>query len=740
MAAKLPASMTVDAQPCAFTFPPRHTALLLLDQSRSSGTIANEGTPGVYAKSVKSTNQLQDLFRSAGLHVIHTRVGTHPYDFPQQSDPEFRTQQDANDFDFDSSLEDDEGEDSKGGIKLESINAEVVVNYAGSGPFWGTTLMEKLRARALTHLVVGGSSTVQGLISTVQEARDRGFQCCTIEEAITSSLLDAEDRKKLTSLGYVTSLESFANILSPYSVDFDSLDENSLVWDGDLSISSLSAAYRRGLSLHEVINTIYSRIEAYHKIDPAVWIYLEPKESVLQAARNLGLRFPDRRKLPYLFGIPISVKDSIDISHLPTTTACPPLSTIPTTSAPIYELVIDHGALFIGKTNMEQLATGMTGCRSPFGTPHSVYSPHYIAGGSSSGSAVSVGASLVSFSLGSDTAGSGRVPAAFNGIVGFKPTKGTVSARGITPACASMDCVALLTRNVEDARTVWHVVEGFDEEDVHAKPWPHLPPSLVPAVGVDNFVAQFRFNFGIPPPKALAVCSAVYRRMFDKAVQTMQSIGGVLTSIDWTPFEKAGKLLYEGTFVLERLAGLPDGWLEENREHLHPVTREVFEGVSRRGSSAVEVFRDLHAMQRYTRQTHKTFSPDNPNGISILLVPTIPTHWTIDQVNASPIQTNTVLGDFAHFGNVLDLVAVALPAGVFPKAEMEGRAGGDCRSVEGTEVEKNGVSVHDGGGVREGEEVLPFGVTLLGGTRQDAEVLELARRFEERCPGTHPRS
>lgn len=251
---------------------------------------------------------------------------------------------------------------------------------------------------------------------------------------------------------------------------------------------------------------------------------------------------------------------------------------------------MEQGALFVGKTNLDQLATGLTGARSPYGIPRSVFNSDYISGGSSSGSCVSVGAQLVSFSLATDTAGSGRAPAAFNGVVGYKPTRGLISARGVTPACLSLDCVALIARNVSDARTVWQICEAYDDEDRYAR------IDFPPEAPVHSLGSQANsFNFGIPPPEALSVCSPVYRRKFNEAVKLLQSLGGTLRPVDWAPFESAGQLLYDGTLVSERIAGLPDGWFDKYREHLHPVIREVFEKVLARQSTAVDAYRDMQA-------------------------------------------------------------------------------------------------------------------------------------------------
>ena len=401
--------------------------------------------------------------------------------------------------------------------------------------------------------------------------------------------------------GFVAHLQPVVDALLPYQGDLSaSVDRDSTppqtppAWNGDLRIDALAASYRTGLSPVKVMDELYDRILAYEKVDPAVWIHLLSREHILAAAEDLGRRFPDRRDLPPLFGIPFSVKDSIDVAGVPTTTACPPLASTPTASAVVFQKVYDQGAVFMGKANLDQLATGLTGCRSPYGIPRSVFSKEHISGGSSSGSAVSVGAKLVSFSLATDTAGSGRVPALFNGVVGFKPTRGTVSFQGVTPACLSLDCCSFVAQSVEDVRQVWQVCEGYDSRDRYAKSTP------ANSRHVDSIGAQASaFKFGIPPSEALAACSVAYRRLFNDAVQTLQSIGGQLVETDWTPFEKAGRLLYDGTFVSERLASLPDGWLENNRRHLEPVIVEIFEKVVQRNSTAVQAYRDLQAKALY---------------------------------------------------------------------------------------------------------------------------------------------
>ncbi len=504
--------------------------------------------------------------------------------------------------------------------------------------------------------------------------------------------------------GFVANLEPLVDVLSPYAptptaIGSTTPPQTPPAFDGDLGIAALQKAYKAGLSPLTVVEAVFDRIEKYQKLDPAVWILLETKESALERARDLSNRWPDRRRLPPLFGVPFSVKDSIDIVGLPTTTACPPLAHVPSKSAPAYDHVLEQGAVYVGKTNLDQLATGLTGCRSPYGIPRSVFNHDYISGGSSSGNCVSVGAGLCSFSLATDTAGSGRVPSGFNGVVGYKPTRGLISAQGVTPACLSLDCVAIVAGNVHDARTVWNLCNEFDAEDRYAKSVAPIQRHVNPTGPQAK-----SFKFGIPPPEALSICNPVYRRKFNEVVQGLQAMGGHLMPIDWSPLEKAGKLLYDGTFVSERLASLPDDWLEKNGEHLHPVIKEIFDKVVARQSTAVQAYRDLQAKALYTRQTEKVFAYSS-SGVDVVVVPTAPTHWTVEAVLADPIAKNSILGEFTHFGNVLDLCAVAVPAGTYPVSEVQSNS-----TDQGS---------------------LPFSVTFLGGSMMDAETLEIARRFED---------
>lgn len=282
-------------------------------------------------------------------------------------------------------------------------------------------------------------------------------------------------------------------------------------------------------------------------------------------------------------------------------------------------------------------------------------------------------------------------------MVGFKPTRGLVSFEGITPACLSLDCVAFTAKNVEDARTLWQVCEGFDPKDRYAR-------DTFPVERHVNSLGSQRdaFRFGIPPPEVLEICSPTYRKLFNKAVQRLQDIGGILCPVDWTPFQKAGDLLYSGTFVSERLASLPDDFFHKNRQHLHPVIVELFEKVVARQSTAVQVFRELQAKALYTRQATAHFASADTVGIDVLVVPTTTEHPTIAEMLEDPINLNAKLGTFTHFANVLDLTGIAVPSGFYSEDEA---------------------------GL--GSPGLPFSITLLGARCTDSEVLRIASRYEE---------
>ncbi|KAK4939424.1 hypothetical protein LTR10_020321 [Elasticomyces elasticus] len=712
-----PGVLTIEAKPYPFTFPLKSTALLVIDMQRDFilpggfGDIQGGNLEAVQA-SIAPTKALLQACRNAGVHIFHTREGQVPSLADCPSSKLIRqAAAPGNSQHF--KVIGDKGEMGRLLVRgeyghdivdeLQPLPSEVVIDKPGKGSFWNTPILHKLKAQGITHLLVSGVTTECCFSTTIREANDRGFEAVGIVES-TAGYNPSFKTASLDMLswsqglfGFVANLGPVLDALAPWQKESSGVStppQTPPIWDGKLAIAELRSSYREGVSPLVVVNELFDRIEKYDAVDAAVWIKRQSREDVLMVVEQLVQHFPDRNALPPLFGIPFTVKDSIDVQGIETTTACPPLAFVATKSAACYQKVIDAGAIYLGKVNLDQLATGLSGCRSPYGITHSVYSKDHVSGGSSSGSCVSVGAELATFSLATDTAGSGRVPAGFNNVVGYKPTRGLVSFEGITPACLSLDCIAFSTKTVEDARTLWQVCEGFDLNDRYAR-------DTFPAERHVNSLGKQReaFRFAIPPPEILEVCSPIYRRLFNEAVQRLQSIGGILCPVDWTPFQKAGDLLYSGTFVSERLASFPENFIDKNREHLHPVIKELFEQVIARQSTAVQVFRELQAKALYTRQATAQFASADTVGIDVMIVPTTTEHPTIAAMLEDPIKLNAKLGTFTHFANVLDMNGIAVPSGFY----LADEAGSQ----------------------------LPFSITLLGARCTDSEVLRIASTYQQ---------
>lgn len=412
-----------------------------------------------------------------------------------------------------------------------------------------------------------------------------------------------------------------------------------------LEMSQLSSRYRDGdLTPTEVIEGILQRIAT--RGEDHTWISVFAAEELLARARALQQQGPQSYPL---YGIPFAIKDNIDIADFPTTAACPAFAYIPTTSAPVVTQLQQAGAIAIGKTNMDQFATGLVGTRSPYGAVHNPFNPAYIAGGSSSGSAVAVAAGLVSFALGTDTAGSGRVPAAFNNIVGLKPTRGMLSTRGVVPACRSLDCVSIFALCAQNARAVLTVAKGFDPHDPFSRPagdscLPHDAPRLQ------------SLRFGVPRTSQRVFCGdASASQLFDQSIQRLQAIGGEIEEIDVTPFSETARLLYEGPWVAERYVAIRS-LLDQHPEALHPVTRDIIKaGATPSAADAFAAYYRLKALRRMTSTVWE--------GVDFLVTPTAPTIFTIAQVESDPLRLNTQLGTYTNFMNLLDLSGIAVPAG-----------------------------------------------------------------------------
>ncbi|CAN8105065.1 unnamed protein product [Discula destructiva] len=541
----------------------------------------------------------------------------------------------------------------------------------------------------------------------MRECNDRGFECCVLEDCtagfepslVTSSLDNLSTHNGL--FGYVSSSSDFFGAINSIKPAIsESLSPPDLV-DRIPTIGQLRGQYKsRAVRPAQIINFIYDQIERYNLIDPAVWISVQSREQCIKAAVALETRYADK-PIPPLFGIPFSVKDTIDVAGMPTTAACPQYAYTAETNAVAVQLILEAGGIFIGKVNHDQLATGLSGCRSPYGTPHSVYSRSHISGGSSSGSAVSVAASLVSFSLATDTAGSGRVPAALNGVIGLKPTKGTVSARGLVPAIRTLDTITIMANTVSEARRVWRIIAKPDPLDEFSKLLHTLPTWHIDFRGL----REGGFTFAVPPTCSLTSCSPEYQNLFAQTVKVIQSCGGRLVhNIDYTIFERAGNLLYDAALLYERMTCIGEDFLKDNINDLHPVIRKLFLRAIVNPPSAWDVFRDQALQVELTRKAQLAFDTLSGDGIEsagvdALIVPTTTSHPTIQEMGRDPLTLNAQLGTFTHCANVVDLTGVSVPAGTY----IDGKSG-----VE-----------------------LPFAITVLGGSGRDAKVLDIAAVIEK---------
>ena len=407
------------------------------------------------------------------------------------------------------------------------------------------------------------------------------------------------------------------------------------------TLADLQALYQKGEATPaDIVQTVLDRIET--STDKAVWISLRTRDDLMREAADLLSqgRSPDKP----LWGIPFAVKDNIDCAGLPVTAACPSFAYEPSADAFAVARLRTAGAILIGKTNLDQFATGLNGTRSPYGAPRCVFNPDYVSGGSSSGSAVAVGAGLVSFALGTDTAGSGRIPAAFNNLVGVKPTRGLVSNSGLTPACRSLDCVTVIAGTVGDADQVRRIMQGFDAADPYSRPMHarNLPSQSLRCGVLAGAEREF---FGDDATAAL----------YDGAIERMAALGATIVEIDYAPFRECAALLYGGPWVAERLAAIEDFALNHGQD-MDPTVREIVLGA--RAMSAVDAFRGAYALESYRRRADMEWAK-----MDVLLLPTAPTIYRVADMLADPVRLNSNLGRYTNFVNLLDCAAIAIPAG-----------------------------------------------------------------------------
>ncbi|MEM9628220.1 MAG: allophanate hydrolase [Pseudomonadota bacterium] len=409
--------------------------------------------------------------------------------------------------------------------------------------------------------------------------------------------------------------------------------------DLPFTIPSLRAAYADGTKPEDVIGEVYRRIAAVD--DPGIFIHLFSIDDVMADARNLGAFDPEKP----LYGIPFAIKDNIDTAGHPTTAACPAYAYTAETDAFVVAKLREAGALLVGKTNLDQFATGLVGVRSPFPPPENAIDPAIVPGGSSSGSAVAVAHGIVSFALGTDTAGSGRVPAALNNIVGLKPTLGALSASGVVPACRTLDTVSIFALSVDDAYDVFRTAAVYDPDDAYARPiQPHAmsaPPS---------------FRLGIPSDETIEFFGDDHQaEAFNDAVDSLRGLGAEVTSLDFTPFFELADMLYQGAWVAERFTVI-EALLADDPEQVHPVTRQIVGRASK--LSAADAFRDAYRLQELKSRIRPALQK-----IDLLAVPSIPTFYTTDDLAADPVGPNNRLGIYTNFVNLLDLAGIAVPTG-----------------------------------------------------------------------------
>lgn len=408
-----------------------------------------------------------------------------------------------------------------------------------------------------------------------------------------------------------------------------------------LEVRSLLQAYRSGATTPEaIVAQVYQRIEQY--ADPAVWIYLAPLADSL--ARVKALSDKDPENLP-LYGIPFALKDNIDWAGVPTTAGCPEFAYIPEQSATVIEKLCAAGAIPIGKTNLDQFASGLVGTRSPYGVCRNPFDANYIPGGSSAGSSVAVAAGLVSFSLGTDTAGSGRVPAAFTNIVGLKPTKGYLSTGGVVPAVRSLDCVSIFALTCADAEAVLQVASGFDQDDLFSRPIQSVKnPDLN------------HLRVGIPSKDYLDFFgNEDAEQNYQNALTQLQALGCQIVTIDFQPFAKTAPLLYDGAWVAERTVAVGK-FLEQDHPGIDPVVQQII--MAGKQIDAMTAFQDFYQLRSLQRQAEQQWE-----AMDVLVLPTTGTIYTVAQVQAEPLALNRNLGLYTNFVNLLDLSAIAVPSG-----------------------------------------------------------------------------
>jgi allophanate hydrolase len=444
------------------------------------------------------------------------------------------------------------------------------------------------------------------------------------------------------------------------------------------TLGAWQQAYRQGATPEALLTTLISQLA----MDDNAWIALLPQQQLMTSLAELATRLQqvngDFTQLP-LYGIPFAVKDNIDVAGFATTCACPEFAYQPEQHATVVAKLIAAGAVVIGKTNLDQFATGLVGTRSPYGVVANSFDAEFISGGSSSGSAVVVAKGLVPFALGTDTAGSGRVPAGLNNIVGLKPTCGWLSTKGVVPACRSLDCVSVFALTVDDAEYICRIASGFDAQDPYSRTLtvPQGALAKKPVFAIPDQLQWFGDDFAA--------------QAFEASLEKLAATGASFRKVDFTPFYQAAALLYDGPWIAERYVALEE-LLSSHPDVIHPIVRSIVERA--KDMSAADAFKGQYQLADLKRIVEGIYQ-----GVDALLVPTTPSMYRLEEVLAEPVTLNSQLGTYTNFVNLLDGCALALPAGL--------RADG-----------------------------LPFGITVIAPAWCDSQLAEFGRRWQAVAPAT----
>ncbi len=444
------------------------------------------------------------------------------------------------------------------------------------------------------------------------------------------------------------------------------------------TLSSLRSAYAAGLKPETVIAEVYRRIRLAD--DPGIFIHLPEEAETVAAAAALGAFDPAKP----LWGIPFAVKDNIDVAGMPTTCACPDFAYDAKADAFVVSRLREAGAIVIGKTNLDQFATGLVGVRTPYPAPRNSLDPEIVPGGSSGGSGVVVARGIVTFSLGTDTAGSGRVPAALNNIVGLKPSLGSLSASGMVPACRTLDTISIFALSVDDAFAAYSAGIGYDEADAYSKRF--APMKLaVPTKGL---------KIGVPDEKTrIFFGDEAQAASFAAACETLKKLGHEIVELDFTPLYQVAAMLYEGAWVAERYAAT-ESIMKERPEIMHPVTRQIISGAEK--LSAADAFKGIYRLADLKRKADPMLET-----VDCLCVPTIPCFFTVKDLEADPIGPNSKFGTYTNFVNLLDMAGIAVPVAT----RKDGRPGSvTLLGLSGSDGTLAGIArtLHEGAGVKLG--------------------------------------